>query len=157
MIVESPTEVKFPMPKRVTYEHLIEQGLYLQTIDNMDDFMQNLVMLDVLQQNNNYNEIESGYKLSAYNNTIEDFYLKHRDPEEIIIVQDSPVSINFHRISREHFLHMSESEDYINYLQVIEKIPVALQPSYLLRHSKRNTSYLDNFLQKNPNLFYENS
>ena len=157
MTVDSQNEVKFSMPKRVTYEHLLEQGLYLTTIDPMDDFMQNLTMLDVLKQEATYHEIESDYRTSAYTEAIEDFYLKYRDPEEIISMQAAPFPKNYHRISREHLLHMSESEDYISYLQIIEKFPVSLQPSYLLRQSKKNTSYLDIFLQKNPNQFYENS
>lgn len=151
--VESAETVKV-VGLGIVFDELKEQGLYLQTMQDMDEYMQNLVELDLVSKQTEMHEVEGTYRVSEYMQAIEKFYWQNRDPDEAIsICTERPIS-NFKRVAREHLLHMGDCLDFIDYLQIIERFPVSLQPSYLLRQSKSSTSYLDIFLQKNPNQFY---
>ena len=116
--------------------------------------MANLQELDIMQHKLCKNDIEIKYRISGYSDLIEEFYINNRDTEEIFNIEPLKSGKNFQKIAREHLLYMGEAVDYISYLQIIERFPVTLQPSYLLRQNKKTTSYLDIFLQKNPNLFF---
>ena len=121
----------------------------------MDVFFENLQEIDILHKSLEKHEIQGNYRTSAYIDKIEEFYIHKRDPDEVFSIEVHKSDYNFHKISRENLLHMSETIDYISYLQVLQSLSVLLQPSYLLRRNKNNT-YLDLFLQKNPNQFANN-
>lgn len=142
-----------PNPKGIIYNDWHEYGLSLDRFENLHEFYENLQEIDALETSERKEPIETSYKTSVYKDAIEKYYLNHRDKREKFCIETQPRR-NFHKITRENFLHMSETVDYISYLQILESFPISLQPSYVLRQCKKNTTYLDIFLQKNPNLFY---
>ncbi|OMJ76977.1 hypothetical protein SteCoe_23524 [Stentor coeruleus] len=158
--VESPISMKYANPKGIIYKNWESCGLNIEKNENLDLYLQCLQDVDILQTTLEKHEIEGLYRTVNFHEALEDYYLSHRDKNESFFIRDAEhekIHRNYKKIAREHFLHMSGTEDFVSYLQIIEKFPVSYQPSYLLRSNKKSGSYLDIVLQKNPNMFYVGS
>lgn len=154
MEVTAPDKVRFIKPTGIIAEKLKDLQInYVECLDSVE-FLENLQLIDLLGNTVDKHEIEGTYRIQGYLDGIEKYYLNNRDSMEEYHIAQSRNSMNFHKIARENFLHMSETQDYISYFQILQNFPVSLQPSYLLRQFKKNATYLDVFLQKNPNQFY---
>ncbi|OMJ94794.1 hypothetical protein SteCoe_1975 [Stentor coeruleus] len=157
VFVESPISINYANPKGIIYENWENCGLNVEKNENLDLYLQCLQEVDILQTASEKHEIEGSYKSMNFLEALESYYLFHRDKNESFFIRDiehEKIHRNYKKIAREHFLDMSGTEDFISYLQIIEKFPASCQPSYLLRSNKRSGSYLDIVLQKNPNMFY---
>ena len=152
--IESNNCIRLVNPVGIIVEQWPNFELDLENFDNLSEFADNLSQLDLMNKQSEYCEIEGRYRKDGFLQGIENFYLKNREKNERFCIEKKSTEENFSKVAKEHFLHMSEIDDYISYFQILEKFPVSLQPSYLLRQCKNNSSYLDVFLQKNPNQFY---
>lgn len=160
MSVKSPISINYANPKGIIYENWENCGLNIEKNEDLDTYLQCLQEVDILQTALGKHEIEGFYKTVNFFEALDNYYLSHRDKNESFFISDvehEKIHRNYNKIAKEHFLHMGGTEDFVSYLQIIEKFPVSYQPSYLLRSNKRSGSYLDIVLQKNPNMFYVGS
>ena len=131
-----------------------EVHVKVASLELVNDFLASLQEVDLVESSLRKFPIEGQYRLTSFYQGIEKFYLKHRDPDEEVVIGAGEARTEYAKIAREHLAHMGETDDYAGYLQVLKEFPVLLDPSYLLRHAERKkATYFDIFIQQHPNLF----
>ena len=154
MVSERSVEVLAP---KGLFDGIWDQVQVQGQVDSLElltGFCDNLQEIDLVESALRKFPIEGKYRLESFYQGLENFYLKHRDPNEEFLLEDGEKMEEFIKITREHLAHMGEIEDYASCLQVFKEFPVLIPSSYLLRYTeKQKSTYFEFFLQKNPNLF----
>lgn len=106
------------------------------------EFLENLVEVDLMQRWKD----ESGgwYRVSGYFEGLERVYKCGFEEYEVEVSEK--VRKNYGKVVRDHFVHASNLEEYISFVQVLDALPGNMHPLCMSWQNRMKLSYLDVFL-----------
>lgn len=107
------------------------------------EFLQNLVEVDLMMKFKD--QAEGEYRVASYFEGLEKVYKKGFEEKEVIVGEK--LRKDYKKIVKDNFMHVSNIEDYLSFVQILDALPGTLHPLCMSWQVRMRLSYLDVFLE----------